>query len=244
MTMGQFERTKKAAKSPIELHMGTRVLTAAACQVHKEKTNILQLDLPHSWIWKPILLLSHRLPLFMRKWLWTRQPEWFLPSTMILKTMKEGWSTQFEREIEAYTKLEPIQGIYVPEFIERVTVGEKPAFLLTYYEGWDVQDRGRPRIPTLQKSVQETISAFVRLGLIHLDLDLQNLRYVREKKRVIIIDWELWSMFPADQDRDNYVEAETMNVVWWYNETHKKDWNLQGNNCNGSDTMPITPSNK
>jgi hypothetical protein len=140
---------------------------------------------------------------------------------MILKTMKKGWSTQFEHEIDAYAKLEPIQGTYVPEFIGRVTVGEKPGMLLSYCDGWDVQDRGSPRIPALQENVKETISAFVRHGLQHDDLDLQNIRYAREKKKVIVLDWELWSPFPAEEDRGHYVEAETGGIVWWYNEMHK-----------------------
>ncbi|KAK4032347.1 lipopolysaccharide core heptose(II) kinase RfaY [Parachaetomium inaequale] len=80
------------------------------------------------------------LPNFVRSWVNTLFPEWFLPSHVVLKTQKQGEDETvlrelFETEVQAYDRLKALQGVAVPKCHGVIHYNGSKAMILERLDG-------------------------------------------------------------------------------------------------------------
>lgn len=120
-------------------------------------------------------------------------PEWFLPSTVILKKRKLDWDDEFETEKRIYHHLKPLQGTFIPKFYGEAIYDGSPALVLSKICGQrlhDIDFDTRPEAddPIFEAKVEEAFKALTEYGVIHGDSELHNIFEV--EGRVMIIDFE------------------------------------------------------
>ncbi|APA08601.1 hypothetical protein sscle_04g033710 [Sclerotinia sclerotiorum 1980 UF-70] len=120
-------------------------------------------------------------------------PEWFLPSTVILKKRKLDWDDEFETEKRIYHHLKPLQGTFIPKFYGEAIYDGSPALVLSKICGQrlhDIDFDTRPEAddPIFEAKVEEAFKALTEYGVIHGDSELHNIFEVED--RVMIIDFE------------------------------------------------------
>lgn len=100
------------------MHYGLRRFQAPAKRVWANR-HVFRLQVP------PVPLarwLSSWMPPLVRSWLLRWLPAWFLPTTVILKERNPEKADSFENEVEAYRRLQALQGTHIPRFLGEVTV--------------------------------------------------------------------------------------------------------------------------
>ncbi|KAK7212487.1 hypothetical protein V2G26_019665 [Clonostachys chloroleuca] len=150
---GEPQRYRLTANQPIppprkrmSFWFRTRWVRTLSRPVHRDTVNLL-----HAEVKPPPLVV--RLPLKMLRFLpeaatiWAQKhfPEWFLPSTLIVKCRKRNdpehvnwlpadheppYMSKFDTEIMAYDQLKDLQGIAIPKFLGRTICRGKHAMLL------------------------------------------------------------------------------------------------------------------
>ncbi|KAK4135908.1 hypothetical protein BT67DRAFT_263987 [Trichocladium antarcticum] len=159
-------------------------------------------------------------PQLVRSWLERLLPEWFLPTSVILKERNPEQANNYENEIDTYLHLRALQGTYIPHFYSEVTVRyphaqrryqmsnrPTPAILLEYVEGVSLhhlptEGLGSPR---LLEELQGIYSLLSEEGVVHGDPRLHN--FLRVGNGIIAIDFELSYPFPSDISNEDGLEA-------------------------------------
>jgi predicted Ser/Thr protein kinase len=120
-------------------------------------------------------------------------PEWFLPSTVIVRMRKQDWNSEFEKEKRIYHHLKALQGTVIPIFYGEATYDRSPAFVLSKIHGQrlfdtDFGSRLEADDPILGGKLEEAFKALTEYGVIHGDPGMHNLFEVED--RVMIVDFE------------------------------------------------------
>ncbi|KAK4200250.1 hypothetical protein QBC40DRAFT_280511 [Triangularia verruculosa] len=181
--------------------------------------NVFLLDVPPNLIASWLLFW---MPQLVRSWLQRLLPEWFLPTSVILKERNPNKADSYENEIATYLHLRSLQGTYIPRLFGEVAVSDPhaqryqiskrptPAILLENVEGVSlhnlpIKELGNPR---LLEELQNIYTLFTKGGVIYRDPRLHN--FLRVDKRIVAIDFEFSR--PLSSKITNEDELETLKI--------------------------------
>ncbi|KAK0739020.1 hypothetical protein B0T21DRAFT_361771 [Apiosordaria backusii] len=163
------------------------------------------------------------MPQLVRSWLQRLLPEWFLPTTVILKERNPTKADNYENEIATYLHLRSLQGTHIPRLFGKVAViypheqrkyqfskRPTPAILLENVEGVSlhnlpIEELGNPH---LLKELQDMYDLLTENGVCHGDPRLHN--FLRVDKRIVAIDFEFSR--PLSSKITNEDELETLKI--------------------------------
>ncbi|KAK0610024.1 hypothetical protein B0T17DRAFT_469867, partial [Bombardia bombarda] len=135
------------------------------------------------------------LPRDLQLWLIERWPERFLPPTVILKRQKPRWRDEFDREVNAYRQLRPLQGDVIPYFYGQVLcrqgeASSRRAMILSDVGDVSLYGASCPRIDVhiLTKLLEDAFLAIGKFGLCQVDTRLDNCHLFRDK--IVVVDLE------------------------------------------------------
>ncbi|KAI1300821.1 hypothetical protein F5Y03DRAFT_397007 [Xylaria venustula] len=192
-----------------EIRFGTRFIRAPAQPVDSYRT-VYRVEIPPS----PIDSLLCWLPFPIRTWAESLFPEWFLPSTVILKERNPKKPEWFRNEVDIYRRLRHIQGVYIPRCFGTAVSDEfDPALVLSYVEGTPLGDleleellsprvlrayRQRTKLPLLPNeeipnprllsALQHMYDVLTQNGVVHNDPCLYN--FLRVNESIVALDLE------------------------------------------------------
>ncbi|KAK4654800.1 hypothetical protein QC762_0069350 [Podospora pseudocomata] len=197
-----------------DIQFGFRHFRAPAKRIYGNR-NVFLLDVPPNPIasW-----LSLWMPQLVRSWLQRLLPEWFLPTTVILKERNPTKADSYENEIDTYLHLRSLQGTYIPRLFGEVTVSDPhaqryqiskrptPAILLENVEGVSLynlptEELGNPR---LLEELKDMYNLLTEKGVVHGDPKLHN--FLRVDKKIVAIDFELSHPLPSDITNEHELE--------------------------------------
>lgn len=145
------------------------------------------------------------LPQLLQNWIRPSFPEWFLPSTVIVKIEKPDWDEEFENEKKYYAKLQDLQGKYIPVCYGEARCGGKRALVLSDLGGLELAGEDPVIVPLadLKSMLTETYSALLSYGVEQGDTKLDNVLLVGDK--VMIFDFD----YACDEDKNDFNLVET-----------------------------------
>lgn len=156
------------------------------------------------------------LPAFLRSRLEYLFPEWFLPSSAILKCIRsregEDPGESFLAEQRAYERLRPLQGIVVPRLYGTVRYNGQDALLLQYIPGPTLAD-SEGAIMTVDEAfslLQRSYSSMTDLGATQEDAQLRNFILNTQQGRIMVVDLE----FVAIDESVEYMEYSTLSTIY------------------------------
>ncbi|KAL2143200.1 hypothetical protein VTI28DRAFT_278 [Corynascus sepedonium] len=213
-----------------DIQFGFRHFRAPAKRIYADR-HVFRLNVPPSPIqcWLPSWT-----PQLVRSWLQRLLPEWFLPTSVILKERNPEKADNYENEIDTYLHLRSLQGTHIPRLFGEVAVSyphaqrryqmskrPTPAILLENVEGVPLhhlptEDLGNPR---LLEELQGMYNLLTEEGVVHGDPRLHN--FLRVDKRIVAIDFEF--SYPLPSDITNEDGLETLKI-----EIEKRERQEQG----------------
>lgn len=139
--------------------------------------------------------------LYLCPWLKDLRPEWFLPSTVILKKEMpkendeqgiQSYKDMFENERGVYEVLKPLQGTVIPCYYGLASYDGCRAHVLSDVCGkrlWEIYTT-RPENDDhiLEDRIQEAFKALYKYRIEHGDAELHNIFEVGE--RIMLVDFE------------------------------------------------------
>ncbi|KAK4095747.1 hypothetical protein N658DRAFT_99969 [Parathielavia hyrcaniae] len=161
-------------------------------------------------------------PQLVRSWLERLLPEWFLPTSVILKERNPEKADNYENEIGTYLHLRSLQGTHIPRLFGEVAVYPHaqrryqmsrrpiPAILLENVEGVPVHNLSTEELgdPRLLEELQGIYNLLTEKGVVHGDPRLHN--FLRVDNRIVAIDFEF--SYPLPSDITNKDELETLKI--------------------------------
>ncbi|KAK4107118.1 hypothetical protein N656DRAFT_742471 [Canariomyces notabilis] len=198
-----------------DIQFGFRRFQAPAKRID-EKRHVFLLDVPSSPIYR---WLPSWTPQLVRSWLQRLLPEWFLPTSVILKERNPDRADSYENEIDTYRHLQSLQGTHIPRLFGEAAVYDHertrsqiskrpiPAILLEHVDGKPLHSLPTEELenPCLVKQLEEIYRLFTKNGVVHGDPRLRN--FLRVGDKVFAIDFELSS---PPGDITNKHELETL----------------------------------
>lgn len=148
------------------------------------------------WLDKAVTAALSICPKFAQPRLQKWFPEWYLPRNIVLKTQKENWENEFHAEIRYYKALEPLQGIYIPQYLGTTTFNGIKSHVLSDVGGIcmaDIDEDNEAIAPAVEKLFRHTISAVAAMGHYQNDMRLDNFHLVGDK--IVIVDLEQMGIF-------------------------------------------------
>lgn len=161
------------------------------------------------------------MPQIVRSWLVRFLPEWFLPTSVILKERNPQRADSYENEIDTYHRLQSLQGTHIPRFFGEVAViyppsemryqisqRPTPAILLENVKGVPLQDLSIEELEDrrLHEELRCVYDKLTEHGVLHGDPRLHN--FLRHHERVVAIDFE-FSYPLSNSDASNEEEFRT-----------------------------------
>ncbi|KAK4652591.1 hypothetical protein QC762_0074710 [Podospora pseudocomata] len=197
-----------------DIQFGSRRFRAPAKRIYANR-NVFLLDVPPN----PIACwLSFWMPQLVCSWLQQLLPEWFLPTTVILKERNPNKADNYENEIDTYLHLRSLQGTHIPRLFGEVAVSyaqrryqiskrPTPAILLENVEGVSLhnlptEELGNPR---LLGELQNIYNLLTKKGVVHGDPRLHN--FLRVDQRIVAIDFEFSYPLPSDITNEDELEG-------------------------------------
>lgn len=121
-----------------------------------------------------------------------------LPSTVIIKQQKEGWSDEFENEEASYMRLKDLQGDKIPQFFGQGYFDGIRALVFSEVIGTTLLDLARSKKPVDEKKMKDKLTAVFQSlsarGAIYWDQKLDNFMYcdngVPDASKVMVVDFE------------------------------------------------------
>ncbi|KAK4643733.1 hypothetical protein QC761_0070950 [Podospora bellae-mahoneyi] len=201
-----------------DIQFGFRRFRAPAKRIYGNR-NIFLLDVPPNPIasW-----LSFWMPQLVRSWLQRLLPEWFLPTSVILKERNPTKADSYENEIATYLHLRSLQGTHIPRLFGEVAVSDPhaqryqiskrpiPAILLENIEGVSLHNLPIKELRNLPlvEELQNIYALLTKGGVVHGDPRLHN--FLRVNKRIVAIDFEFSR--PLSSKITNEDELETLKI--------------------------------
>ncbi|KAK4177782.1 lipopolysaccharide core heptose(II) kinase RfaY [Triangularia setosa] len=118
----------------------TRFVSAFATCLSNIHPHILRLHIRPSTAASLVGSCVRLVPGFAQFWVHVAFPEWFLPDHIVLKQQKQGeeevvTAELFDTEVQAYNRLQPLQGMVVPTCYGRLHYNGTRALILEYLGG-------------------------------------------------------------------------------------------------------------
>jgi tRNA A-37 threonylcarbamoyl transferase component Bud32 len=146
-------------------------------------------------------------------------PEWFLPTSVILKERNPERADSYENEIDTYRHLRSLQGTHIPRLFGEAAIHDHertrfqiskrpiPAILLEHVDGDPLHSLPTEELenPRLVKQLEEMYRLLTKNDVVHGDPRLHN--FLRVGDKVFAIDFELSS---PPGDTTNKHELETL----------------------------------
>ncbi|KAK1773026.1 hypothetical protein QBC45DRAFT_428647 [Copromyces sp. CBS 386.78] len=199
-----------------DIQFGFRRFQAPATRISANRSVFL-LDVPPSPIacWLPSWM-----PQLVRSLLQRLLPEWFLPTTVILKERNPAKADSYENEIAAYQDLQQLQGHCIPRLFGQAAIHDHrqtryqmsklpiPGILLEKVEGVPLHNFPAEELgDRLLEQLQETYRLLTEEGVVHGDPNLHNFIRVNNE-RTVAIDFEF--SYPLPSDIRNEHDFETL----------------------------------
>ncbi|SCO92716.1 uncharacterized protein FRV6_16844 [Fusarium oxysporum] len=185
---------KASLATNVQFRFGTRTIQATGSAADRCHPNVLLLRIEGTFVQYAIKFLCQVLSTVTGSWIESKFPEWFLPERIVLKFQKLNWEEEFDNELIAYHKLQPIQGLTIPKLFGITQYNNTRALILSDIGGYcvatpegavlDEQDM-RPLTYHAFKSLHD-------LGVSHGDAKLDNFHLVTDdgKDKIMIVDLE------------------------------------------------------
>lgn len=121
-----------------------------------------------------------------------------LPSTVIIKQQKEGWSDEFEHEASCYERLKDLQGDEIPIFFGQGDFDGIRALVISEIVGTTLLDFARSMNPIDEKKMKDDLAAVFQslttYGAVYWDQKLDNFMYcdnaAPDASKAMVIDLE------------------------------------------------------
>lgn len=118
--------------------------------------------------------------------------------------MKDGWHDEFEQEMQAYERLQSLQGLIIPTFFGQGTFNNSPAIILSKVVGKTPHDLAQSRLSLsledLRRQLEKSMKLLHSHGAEYLDQRLDNF-ILCDTSEVMIVDLEQ-VRFPLDLEED------------------------------------------
>lgn len=165
------------------------------------------------------------MPQLVRSWLVRFLPEWFLPTSVILKERNPQRADSYENEIDTYHRLQSLQGTHIPRFFGEVAViyppaemryqisqRPTPAILLENVKGVPLQDLSIEELEDrrLHEELRCVYDKLTEHGVLHGDPRLHN--FLRHDGGVVAIDFE-FSCLLSNTNISNEDEFRTFESI-------------------------------
>ncbi|KAK4243264.1 hypothetical protein C7999DRAFT_36416 [Corynascus novoguineensis] len=198
-----------------DIQFGFRRFRAPAKRIYANR-HVFLLDVPPNPI--ACWLLSWT-PQLVRSWLQRLLPEWFLPTTVILKERNPQKADGFENEIATYQHLRPLQGHCIPRMFGEVASYDHeqsryqmskrpiPGLLLEKVEGVSLHSLPAEELrnPRLLEDLKDMYKLLTDNGVVHRDPQLHN--FLRVGEKIVAIDFELSRPLPSDITNEHELET-------------------------------------
>lgn len=170
---------------------GYSSFSAVAHLLDAEHHNVLRLDLTRTSFQKYIIRFIGYLPSCLQSIVRRRIPHYFLPNTVILKTLKPDWDDEFDNEKTMYKRLKSLQGDVIPVYLGDAIYNHTPSILISYVDGVmpHEQDKHSPMpAEEFQSKVELAIRKMEPFGVCHGDMKLDN--FIISGDCIVVIDLE------------------------------------------------------
>ncbi|KAJ5993188.1 hypothetical protein N7451_008912 [Penicillium sp. IBT 35674x] len=122
------------------------------------------------------------------------EPRHGLPEIVIVKQEKRERSNEFREEINAYNRLQQLQGNVIPILFGQGSFNEYPALILSEVKGITLRDLAKSdetTVPekTVESGLEKVFKELYIYGAEHCDLNLGNFLFCKNGK-VVVIDLE------------------------------------------------------
>ncbi|KAH7228441.1 uncharacterized protein BKA55DRAFT_583661 [Fusarium redolens] len=183
---------------------GTRTITARGGPADHCHHNVLCLRIQQTFLDRVVQSLFGVLSGAIGPWLQNKFPEWFLPERIVLKSQKPNWEEEFDKELEAYHKLQPLQGTVIPRFYGMIQFNDIRALILSDIGG---DCLATPEGAVLDKQdlrplLDQAFTSLADLGAYHDDIKLDNFHLVTDngKDKIMVLDLESVSFELSGED--------------------------------------------
>ncbi|RBR12923.1 uncharacterized protein FIESC28_08414 [Fusarium coffeatum] len=178
----------------VEFRFGSRTIKAAGAPPHYIYGNVLRLKIRHNFYDRLVQSLFSIASRLTGSLLPNKFPEWFLPDEIVLKSEKDDWEEEFDKEIVAYNKLRPIQGDTIPRYYGCTTYNNRRAIVVSDVGGFCLNNAEGAVLSKedLEPLIYQSLRSLNAYGVEHCDPKLDNYMLVTDNGRdkIVVIDLE------------------------------------------------------
>ncbi|RSM00377.1 hypothetical protein CDV31_011827 [Fusarium ambrosium] len=171
----------------VKFRLGWSTVSAIGNQNDSYHPNVLRLSIIRSSFDHSVIALFRRLPLVIQSLVKSVFPSYFLPSRIVIKKLKPGWSDEFKNEKIHNTR----------------------ALILSEVNGVEACNQEFPCLEPseFQRRIEEAFAELTKFGLAYGDIKLDNFLLVGD--RVVIVDLEsVWEDTPDEIEYANETHIE------------------------------------
>ncbi|KAJ6110947.1 hypothetical protein N7486_003182 [Penicillium sp. IBT 16267x] len=145
------------------------------------------------------------------------EPRHGLPGIVIVKQKKRERENEFRAEINAYERLQKLQGTVIPILFGQGSFNEYPALILSEAKGITLRDlakSGETTVPekTVESGLEKAFRELYKYGAEHGDLNLGNFLLCNNGK-VVVIDLEEVEFLDRRQSWGNSVNLGSVSYL-------------------------------
>lgn len=179
--------------------------------IDREYPNVLRLSIPCSSFDRTVISLLNRLPLAVKALAQSVVPYYFLPSRIVIKTLKPDWDDEFNNEKHMYERLQPLQGILIPQFFGETECQGTRALILSEVDGVEVCKQKPPFLEPAEfrRRVEAAFDELAKFGLGYGHLRLDNFLIVGDG--IVVLDLE--SVYEAVPDELEYATRRLVKLL-------------------------------
>jgi hypothetical protein len=129
----------------------------------------------------------------------------------LLDTTKSGLRSMFFTELEAYKRLDELQGGLIPTL-------EQSFLISTFLLAFEIEDCGNPITSTQLHKVYDKVVRALKLihakGVVHGDIALRNILINSSEHRIVFIDFGFAKFFGSSEHESEGLEFVSSHKVW------------------------------
>jgi hypothetical protein len=129
----------------------------------------------------------------------------------LLDTTKSGLSSMFWTELEAYQRLDELQGNVVP-------ILEQSYLMSSFLFAFALEDCGnpitQPQLHRMYDQVVRALKSIHKKGVVHGDIALRNILINSSESRVVLVDFGLAKFFLSHEQEKEGLECVTSDIEW------------------------------
>ncbi|CCT73232.1 uncharacterized protein FFB20_08566 [Fusarium fujikuroi] len=199
---------------------GTRTITASGESSDDVHPNVLRLRVMRTFFDRALQSLFWVISGATGQWLQNKFPEWFLPERIVLKSQKPNWEEEFDKELKAYHKLQPLQGTFIPRFFGMIQHNNIRTLILSDIGG---ECLATPEGAVLEKQdlrvlLDQTFTSLADHGAYHDDMKLDNFHLVTDegKDKIMAVDLESVEFDLSGEDLTTVAKGSTEWIIEQY----------------------------